>query len=146
MQGELRRRPVGPGTVAAEGGDGDDDEGRVSRSQSSHVDPLVDHEDVGPPHEVHEVPVVADRTLRLVQELEQASGTRPSQGIAVGLLDLHDVGTGVGEKLGAVRPCDLRRAVDDPDTVQHVAGDGSNGFARRYRARHQKRWTCPNEP
>src|SRR5207253_1052483 len=47
-QGELRRRPVGPRTLATERGDGDHDEGGTGCVQGSNVDVAVDDENVGP--------------------------------------------------------------------------------------------------
>jgi hypothetical protein len=61
-----------------------------------------------------------------VQEAEEGAGLPAvAQGMSGGGLHDDDVGTGVDQQLGAVRPGDSRTAVDHPEPVERrVVQDG----------------------
>ena len=93
--------------------------------QLRDVDRDVGYEHVGRGHKLGVVTL--HRSLRRVEELEQASRAPAPQWVAAGRFDLHDVGARVGQQLRAVRARDLRRAVDDPSAVEHLRILGIQG-------------------
>ena len=78
---------------------------------------LVGHDDVGT---LGQFRVLTDggRSLRGVQEGEQATGPQPPLVGAARGLEEHDIGSCVGQELRAVRTGDAPGAVDDPDAGQ----------------------------
>ncbi len=127
LQRELRRRPVGPRPRQTVGRDRDDHQVGVVPPQPVGVQVGTAEDDIGAGGELLDP---ADHgPLGRVQEPEEGRvlalgqvdpGRRPPpQRVTLGALDLDDVGPGVGQQLGGVRPRHLRRPIEHPQAVQH---------------------------
>ncbi len=140
LERELGRRPPAPRPAATEGRDGDERDAGVPRPHRLRIEPDASIAPGPRLSTTMSAPVASSRTrsrpageprstaaLRLEVLRKRNSTPSSSRPAAVptrssaaadrraGLLDLEHVGAGVGQQLGAVRPGDLGRQVEDAD-------------------------------